>query len=82
MYANIYIWVYIKLFMIKSRVIAYHHGGEPVYGLTIPKEFVPFFEGVSFNVTISGNCLIYASGINLIVTQEMIRTYKFEDNRI
>lgn len=68
--------------MYKLRTIAKNPRGYPVEGLTVPREVALFFENVYFHLEVSGNALVYSSGVNHQITKKEIDNYTFTDCRI
>ena len=64
------------------RKIAYHNRGEPIYGITIPKEVQIFHPETSFKVERTGNDILLKSGTNHILTKKEIINYDFSGCRI
>lgn len=54
-------------------------GKNPVYGVTIPKEIVPFCKEVFYSIQKSGTTLILTSGCKVEYSKEDIREYNYED---
>lgn len=65
--------------MIKLRTISYHNGGEPVKGLTVPREISVFFENTMFNIQKSGTSIIFTSGTEHIITRKDVINFKFKE---
>ena len=64
-------------------MIARQSSGEPVYGLTMPKELAMFTKVDTFYyIERSGTSFILTSGMSNIPTEQQIKDYKFQDVKI
>ena len=68
--------------MYKLRSIAYHNGGEPIKGITIPSEIAVFFENTYFTVAKSGTSIILTSGTHNKLTKQEIESFDLESIRV
>lgn len=54
-------------------------GGDPRFGITIPRDIQERFSGCYFKIEISNGGILFQSGTSIVPTKEEVKNYEFEN---